>query len=57
SWGPQFRPYFEFIGATARGFIPEGVSLVGLSATCAPGPDTLAICHSLGMFGDSYHLI
>ncbi|THU82478.1 hypothetical protein K435DRAFT_823206 [Dendrothele bispora CBS 962.96] len=36
SWGPQFRPYFEFIGATARGFNPEGVSLVGLSATCAP---------------------
>ncbi|THU81188.1 P-loop containing nucleoside triphosphate hydrolase protein [Dendrothele bispora CBS 962.96] len=57
SWGPGFRPHFESIGAIARGFIPEHVSIIGLSATCSPGTHTLAICHSLGMFSDSYHLI
>ncbi|KAF5349397.1 hypothetical protein D9758_015511 [Tetrapyrgos nigripes] len=57
SWSPNFRPQFEFIGATARGFIPEHVSIVALTATCAPGPHTLAISQSLGMFGSSYHLI
>ncbi|THU89979.1 P-loop containing nucleoside triphosphate hydrolase protein [Dendrothele bispora CBS 962.96] len=57
TWGLEFRPAFQHIGVTAQGFVPKGVSIVGLSATSAPGRDTLAVCHSLGMFGDDYHLV
>ncbi|THU88839.1 hypothetical protein K435DRAFT_679104, partial [Dendrothele bispora CBS 962.96] len=57
TWGLEFRPAFQHIGVTAQGFVPKGVSIVGLSATSAPGRNTLAVCHSLGMFGDDYHLV
>ncbi|KAF5338311.1 hypothetical protein D9758_015764 [Tetrapyrgos nigripes] len=44
TWGPDFRPCFQSIGAIAHGFIGEQTSLVGLSATCAPGAYTIDIC-------------
>ncbi|KAF5344238.1 hypothetical protein D9758_012310 [Tetrapyrgos nigripes] len=48
---------FCSIGTIARGFIGEQTSLIGLSATCAPGAHTIDICNSLGLYGDSYHLV
>ncbi|THU79606.1 hypothetical protein K435DRAFT_622475, partial [Dendrothele bispora CBS 962.96] len=35
-WSPTFRPAFDDIGALARGYLPEEVSMVGLSATYMP---------------------
>jgi superfamily II DNA helicase RecQ len=40
-----------------RGCLPPSRSVVALSATCAPGKDTTAICESLGLYGNSFHLI
>ncbi|KAF5332390.1 hypothetical protein D9758_017364 [Tetrapyrgos nigripes] len=56
-WGPSFWPAFEDIGALARGFLPEHVPIIALTATCAPGQPTAEICQSLGLTGKSYHLI
>ncbi|THU79215.1 hypothetical protein K435DRAFT_698376, partial [Dendrothele bispora CBS 962.96] len=46
SWGPSFHPHFQSIGAIARGFVSKGISILGLSATCAPGAHTMEICVS-----------
>ncbi|KAK1235737.1 hypothetical protein PQX77_001025 [Marasmius sp. AFHP31] len=57
TWGVDFRPAFELIGAFAQGHLPPGIPVVALSATCAPGPDTAAVCQSLGLLHDQYHLV
>ncbi|KAL0566094.1 hypothetical protein V5O48_015923 [Marasmius crinis-equi] len=56
-WGVDFRPAFELIGFFAQGHLPPHVPMVALSATCAPGPDMAAVCHSLGLVHDHYHLV
>ncbi|KAF7339867.1 p-loop containing nucleoside triphosphate hydrolase protein [Mycena venus] len=56
-WGPDFRPSFRMIGIFVRGRLPPSTSIVGLSATLAPGKDTAAVCKSLGFYGNSFHLI
>ncbi|KAJ7694712.1 hypothetical protein B0H14DRAFT_3530566 [Mycena olivaceomarginata] len=49
-WGLEFRKDFGLIGQFFRGCFPSSASVVGLSATLAPGADTSAICASLGFF-------
>ncbi|KAK7021768.1 hypothetical protein VNI00_017279 [Paramarasmius palmivorus] len=56
-WGTRFRPAFRSIGSFARGHLPDTVPVIALSATCAPGKDTAAICNSLGLTGDHFHLV
>ncbi|KAJ6487519.1 hypothetical protein DFH09DRAFT_1339391 [Mycena vulgaris] len=57
-WGLTFRIPFKLIGLFVRGPLPRTtMSVVALSATLAPGKDTQAVCDSLGLFGDSFHLI
>ncbi|KAJ6584403.1 P-loop containing nucleoside triphosphate hydrolase protein [Mycena capillaripes] len=47
-WGTDFRVDFKLIGPFTRGRLPVSASVVGLSATLAPGKDTTAVCQSLG---------
>ncbi|KAJ3881411.1 P-loop containing nucleoside triphosphate hydrolase protein [Lentinula edodes] len=56
TWGRSFRPAFSYIGATARGVLPDGVPIIALTATLPPGPSTKAICESLGLLNDHFHL-
>ncbi|KAJ7635589.1 P-loop containing nucleoside triphosphate hydrolase protein [Mycena polygramma] len=56
-WGIDFRPCFKLIGLWARGCLPPSTSILGLSATLAPGKDTTNICKSLGFYGASFHLV
>ncbi|THU94232.1 hypothetical protein K435DRAFT_860768 [Dendrothele bispora CBS 962.96] len=56
-WAPNFRPAFNDIGALARGYLPETVPIIALTATCAPGHATAELCQSLGLVGKGYHLI
>lgn len=56
-WGAAFRIDFTTIGLFVRGRLPVTTSIVGLSATLAPGSDTTAICQSLGLFHGRFHLI
>ncbi|KAK7036539.1 hypothetical protein VNI00_011472 [Paramarasmius palmivorus] len=52
-WGTRLRPAFHSIGSFAQGHLPDTVLAIALSATCALGKDTAAICSSLGLTGDS----
>ncbi|THU78324.1 hypothetical protein K435DRAFT_601861, partial [Dendrothele bispora CBS 962.96] len=45
-WAPNFRPTFNDIGALARGYLPETVPIIALTATCAPGHATSELCIS-----------
>ncbi|KAJ7237805.1 P-loop containing nucleoside triphosphate hydrolase protein [Mycena rebaudengoi] len=58
-WGIDFRIAFKVIGRYFRGRLPDSISVVGLSATLAPGPgkDTASVCESLGFFQGFFHLI
>jgi superfamily II DNA helicase RecQ len=56
-WGLEFRKDFGLVGQFFRGCFPSSASVVGLSATLAPGADTSAICVSLGFFDGAFHLI
>ncbi|KAJ6524932.1 P-loop containing nucleoside triphosphate hydrolase protein [Mycena capillaripes] len=56
-WGADFRVDFRLIGIFVRGRLPRSVSVVGLSATLAPGKDTTAVCQSLGLFEGRFHMI
>ncbi|KAJ7688121.1 hypothetical protein B0H17DRAFT_1203130 [Mycena rosella] len=56
-WGPAFRLVFTTIGQFFRGRFPSSTSVVGLSATLAPGPATSSVCTSLGLFEGTFHLI
>lgn len=56
-WGTNFRIDFTIIGLFVRGRLPVSTSIVGLSATLAPGNDTTAICKSLGLFDGQFHMI
>ncbi|KAJ7161572.1 hypothetical protein C8R46DRAFT_1283808 [Mycena filopes] len=56
-WGEDFRLDFRGIGPYFRGRLPTTISVVGLSATLAPGKDTTAVCQSLGFFDGQFHLI
>ncbi|KAJ7867128.1 P-loop containing nucleoside triphosphate hydrolase protein [Mycena leptocephala] len=56
-WGVDFRVDFRLIGTFVRGRLPRSVSVVGLSATLAPGKDTAAVCQSLGLFDGRFHMI
>jgi superfamily II DNA helicase RecQ len=56
-WGLEFRPSFRIIGLFFRGCLPTTTSVVGLSATLAPGPATISVCNSLGLFDGAFHLI
>ncbi|KAJ7183910.1 P-loop containing nucleoside triphosphate hydrolase protein [Mycena filopes] len=57
-WGATFRLPFAKIGLFVRGRLPRAtISIVGLSASLAPGKDTNSVCASLGFFGNSFHLI
>jgi superfamily II DNA helicase RecQ len=56
-WGADFQKAFQLIGLWVRGCLPPSHSVVALSATCAPGKDTTAICESLGLYDNSFHLI
>ncbi|KAJ4488715.1 hypothetical protein C8J55DRAFT_422760 [Lentinula edodes] len=42
TWGRSFRPAFSYIGAMARGVLPDGVPIIALTATLPPGPSTKA---------------
>jgi superfamily II DNA helicase RecQ len=55
-WGLDFRISFKMIGLFVRGRLPP-TSVVALSATLAPGKDTNEVCKSLGLYGNSFHLI
>ncbi|KAJ7193716.1 P-loop containing nucleoside triphosphate hydrolase protein [Mycena pura] len=47
-WGLEFRKDFGLIGQILRGCFPSSASVVGLSATLAPGADTSAkLTHGL----------
>ncbi|KAK6975061.1 P-loop containing nucleoside triphosphate hydrolase protein [Favolaschia claudopus] len=56
-WGANFRLAFNIIGLFFRGRFPPSTSVVALSATLAPGPETSAICTSLGLFQGNFHVI
>ncbi|KAJ7301473.1 P-loop containing nucleoside triphosphate hydrolase protein [Mycena albidolilacea] len=56
-WGADFRHDFGMIGRWVRGHLPTTVSILGLTATLAPGKDTVAVCQSLGFFEGQFHLI
>ncbi|KAK6985204.1 p-loop containing nucleoside triphosphate hydrolase protein [Favolaschia claudopus] len=56
-WGADFRIAFNTIGLFFRGRFPPSTAIVALSATLAPGPETSAICNSLGLFPGAFHLI
>lgn len=57
SWGTSgFRPKFQHIGTFIKGYLPPSVPVVVITATCAPGADTRALCSALGMSGLSYNL-
>jgi superfamily II DNA helicase RecQ len=56
-WGIDFRRDFGTIGRWVRGRLPTTVSILGLTATLAPGKDTAAVCQSLGFFEGQFHLI
>ncbi|KAK6996217.1 p-loop containing nucleoside triphosphate hydrolase protein [Favolaschia claudopus] len=56
-WGADFRVDFKTIGLFLRGRLPGSISIVGLSATLAPGTDTSAICQSLGFLQGRFVLI
>ncbi|KAK6992369.1 hypothetical protein R3P38DRAFT_2570403, partial [Favolaschia claudopus] len=45
------------VGLFLRGRLPSSISVVGLSATLAPGKDTEAVCASLGLFHGCYRMI
>ncbi|KAJ7436651.1 P-loop containing nucleoside triphosphate hydrolase protein [Mycena galericulata] len=49
-WGTNFRLDFKTIGLYQRGRLPISISILGLSATLAPGKDTAAVCHGLGLY-------
>jgi superfamily II DNA helicase RecQ len=53
-WGVEFRQAFEHIGRFARGCLPASTSIVGLSATLQPGPDTLSVCTSMGFIAGNF---
>ncbi|KAJ7125422.1 P-loop containing nucleoside triphosphate hydrolase protein, partial [Mycena epipterygia] len=55
-WGPEFRPLFKHIGAFFRGRLPSSASIMALSATLQPGTPSDAICTTLGMSGDDFHI-
>jgi superfamily II DNA helicase RecQ len=55
-WGVDFRLDFKNIGLFLRGRLPSSCSIVGLSATLAPGQDTKAVCQSLGFFDRQFHM-
>ncbi|KAJ7633588.1 P-loop containing nucleoside triphosphate hydrolase protein, partial [Mycena polygramma] len=55
-WGVGFRVDFQDIGLFARGRLPVSTSIVGLTATLAPGKDTKDVCESLGMFDGQFHM-
>ncbi|KAJ7729326.1 P-loop containing nucleoside triphosphate hydrolase protein [Mycena metata] len=57
TWGLEFRTDFGLIGLFVRGRLPSSISVVGLSATLAPGRATTAVCETLGLYGDAFHLI
>ncbi|KAK6985233.1 P-loop containing nucleoside triphosphate hydrolase protein [Favolaschia claudopus] len=56
-WGADFCIAFNTIGLFFRGRFPPSTAIVALSATLAPGPETSAICNSLGLFPGAFHLI
>ncbi|KAJ7130700.1 P-loop containing nucleoside triphosphate hydrolase protein [Mycena filopes] len=56
-WGGDFRLDFRGIGPYFRGRLPTTISVVGLSATLAPGKDTTAVCRSLGFFDGQFQLL
>ncbi|KAJ7223334.1 P-loop containing nucleoside triphosphate hydrolase protein, partial [Mycena pura] len=56
-WGFDFRPDFKLIGLFVRGRLPSTISVVGLSATLTPGPATTAVCETLGLYENRFHLI
>ncbi|KAJ7483466.1 hypothetical protein FB451DRAFT_950968, partial [Mycena latifolia] len=56
-WGILFRIDFRTIGLFLRGRLPSSISIVGLSATLAPGKDTTAVCQTLGLFEGHFHMI
>ncbi|KAJ6534237.1 P-loop containing nucleoside triphosphate hydrolase protein [Mycena capillaripes] len=56
-WGAGFRPDFKNIGIFFRGRLPSTISVITLSATVQPGAPTHAICASLGMSGDDFHVL
>ncbi|KAJ6505312.1 hypothetical protein C8R45DRAFT_1091050 [Mycena sanguinolenta] len=55
-WGTHFRPQFKHIGSFFRGRLPSSASIMALTATIQPGPDTNAICASLGFSGDNFYM-
>ncbi|KAJ7752951.1 P-loop containing nucleoside triphosphate hydrolase protein [Mycena metata] len=57
TWGLEFRTDFGLIGLFVRGRLPSSISVVGLSATLAPGRATTAVCETLGLYGNAFHLI
>ncbi|KAJ7098441.1 hypothetical protein C8R43DRAFT_1168127 [Mycena crocata] len=56
-WGLDFRKDFNYIGPFFRGRLPATTSILGLTATLAPGKDTTAVCNSMGFFPGHFHLI
>ncbi|KAJ7142578.1 P-loop containing nucleoside triphosphate hydrolase protein [Mycena epipterygia] len=56
-WGAEFRPLFKHIGAFFRGRLPASTSIMALSATLQPGPDSDNICESLGLSGDNFFVL
>ncbi|KAJ6457139.1 P-loop containing nucleoside triphosphate hydrolase protein [Mycena vitilis] len=56
-WGIDFRLDFQLIGLFCRGRLPVTISVVGLSATLAPGKDTAGVCQSLGFFEGQFLMI
>jgi len=53
-WGVEFRQAFDHIGRFARGCLPASTSIIGLSVTLQPGPDTLSVCTSMGFIARNY---
>ncbi|KAJ7772883.1 P-loop containing nucleoside triphosphate hydrolase protein [Mycena maculata] len=56
-WGAGFRPQFRHIGTFFRGRLPSSTLIFGLSATLQPGAATNSVCKSLGMLGDTVHVL
>ena len=56
-WGRLFRLAFRHIGAFFRGRLPPKTSVIALSATLQPGPDTDCVTTSLGMVQDAFTLL
>ena len=57
-WGnDKFRPLFHDIGSFFCYRLHEHVALVALLATLKPRKQVTSICKSLGLFGDTFHIV